>query len=62
MFNYHSTPKLKPALHIYTFLPDRVSLHVCTLKGGASRMYRKLHNELCKTRVLIGLEECVIRV
>ena len=26
------------------------------------RIYRKLYNELCKTRVLIGLEECVIRV
>ena len=25
-------------------------------------MYPKLYNELCKTRVLIGLEECVIRV
>ena len=24
--------------------------------------YRTLYNELCKTRVLIGLEECVIRV
>ena len=24
--------------------------------------YWKLYNELCKTRVLIGLEECVIRV
>ena len=25
-------------------------------------MYCILYNELCKTRVLIGLEECVIRV
>ena len=24
--------------------------------------YKILYNELCKTRVLIGLEECVIRV
>ena len=24
--------------------------------------YHYLYNELCKTRVLIGLEECVIRV
>ena len=25
-------------------------------------LYKLLYNELCKTRVLIGLEECVIRV
>ena len=25
-------------------------------------VYYDLYNELCKTRVLIGLEECVIRV
>ena len=25
-------------------------------------VYAILYNELCKTRVLIGLEECVIRV
>ena len=28
----------------------------------SSSEYNILYNELCKTRVLIGLEECVIRV
>ena len=34
------------------------------LYGGmvAGIIYNILCNELCKTRVLIGLEECVIRV
>ena len=27
-----------------------------------SLLYTILYNELCKTRILIGLEECVIRV
>ena len=33
-------------------------LWICLLKVD----YKILYNELCKTRVLIGLEECVIRV
>ena len=32
------------------------------LKGNRQRIYQTLYNELCKARVLIGLEECVIRV
>ena len=37
------------------------------IQGKISRQlycvdYYFLYNELCKTRVLIGLEECVIRV
>ena len=31
-------------------------------EAPSSDEYCKLYNELCKTRVLIGLEECVIRV
>ena len=32
------------------------------LAGGRPVGYLQLYNELCKARVLIGLEECVIRV
>ena len=41
MFNYHSTPNVKPPSHGFMFLQDRVFLNVRTLKGGETGMYRK---------------------